>query len=111
MRNLAEIAFSKYLTLFRRFPGPGGHQPASEITELSFSHVHMRIIRYWPRFLGRDNTGTARNRISRGTPPNLSLQLQPHFWQQSHSKEFVTNISMDLEPQPRLLDRLLQSRS
>ena len=36
-------------------PEPRDAQPGSQITEFLFSHVHLRTIRYWQRFLRRDN--------------------------------------------------------
>ena len=59
---------SKYFGLLRRFPGAQG-SPSS-------LHVHMRTIRYWPRFLGRDNTMHSWQSHQSGRTPNLSLKLQ-----------------------------------
>ena len=62
----------------------------------------MRTIRYWPRFLGRDNTMHSFNRISRGEPPNLSLKLQPPSEEQSRSKEIVTHAEKKMQNTQRL---------
>ena len=73
---------------------PGGQRPAFEITEVLFSPVRMRIIHYWPRFLARPNTGTAGNRINRGTPPQPQLPTTTSACNYSHEYPYTPETSV-----------------